>query len=68
MNMEVGSNEAKTKLPELLHGEAVASLVPPQDNKHSDAAAAADAMLAFMMARKPVSTVDIKALINEERA
>ena len=41
MNMEVGSNEAKTKLPELLHGEAVASLVPPQDNKHSDAAAAA---------------------------
>lgn len=81
MNIEVGSYEAKTKLPELLRGvqagnhytitlrgEAVASLVPPQDNKHSDAAAAANAMLAFMMARNPVCTVDIKALVNEGRA
>ena len=81
MNIEVGSYEAKTKLPELLRGvqagnhytitlrgEAVASLVPPQDSKHFDPATAADAMLAFMRARKPVPAVDIKALINEGRA
>ena len=81
MHIEVGSYETKTKLPELLRGvqagnhytitlrgEAVASLVPLQDNKQSDAAAAADAMLAFMMARKPVGTIDIKALNNEGRA
>lgn len=81
MNIEVGSYEAKTKLPELLRGvqagnhytitlrgEAVANLVPVQDNKHSDAAGAVDAMLSFMMARKSSGIVDIKALINEGRA
>ncbi|OFA17282.1 prevent-host-death protein, partial [Acidithiobacillus ferrivorans] len=55
MNIEVGSYEAKTKLPELLRGiqagnrytitlrgEAVADLVPAEGNKHSDAMAAVD--------------------------
>lgn len=81
MNIEVGSYEAKTKLPELLRGiqagnrytitlrgEAVADLVPADDNKHSDAAAAVEAMLAFMQTRRPVSGIDLKALINEGRA
>ena len=81
MNIEIGSYEAKTKLPELirgvqagkrytitLRGEAVAALVPAQDNKNPDAAAAVDEMLAFMRARKPVGSVDLKVLINEGRA
>ncbi|NDP39000.1 MAG: type II toxin-antitoxin system prevent-host-death family antitoxin [Rhodoferax sp.] len=81
MKIEVGSYEAKTKLPELLRGvqagkrytitlrgEAVAELVPAQDNSHFDAVEAADEMLAFMQTRKPVGRVDLKALINEGRA
>ena len=81
MNIEVGSYEAKTKLPELLRGvqvgkrytitlrgEAVADLVPAEGSKHSDAVAAVDEMLSFMQARKPASSVDLKALINEGRA
>jgi prevent-host-death family protein len=81
MNIEVGSYEAKTKLPELLRGvqagkrytitlrgEAVADLVPAQENMHSDAVAAADEMLSFMQTRKPVGSVDLKALIDEGRA
>ncbi|MDD5296052.1 MAG: type II toxin-antitoxin system prevent-host-death family antitoxin [Rhodocyclaceae bacterium] len=81
MNIEVGSYEAKTKLPELLRGvqvgkrytitlrgEAVADLVPVEGGKHSDAVAAVDEMLSFMQARKPVSSVDLKALLNEGRA
>ena len=81
MNIEVGSYEAKTKLPELLRsvqagnrytitlrGEAVADLVPVEDNKHSDAVAAVDEMLAFMQASKTVGSIDLKALINEGRA
>jgi len=81
MNIEVGSYEAKTKLPELLRGvqagnrytitlrgEAVAALVPADDNRRSDAVAAVDEMLAFMQARKPVGGVDLKALIDEGRS
>ena len=81
MNIEVGSYEAKTKLPELLRGvqggnrytitlrgEAVADLVPAQGNKLSDAATAVEEMRSFMQSRKPVSGIDLKALINEGRA
>ena len=81
MNIEVGSYEAKTKLPELLRGiqagnrytitlrgEAVADLLPAQGNKHADAIAAVDEMLSFMRSRKPVGGVDLKALIDEGRA
>ena len=80
MNIEVGSYEAKTKLPELLRGvqggnrytitlrgEAVADLVPAQGNKLSDAATAVEEMRSFMQSRKPVSGIDLKALINEGR-
>ncbi|MDP3540416.1 MAG: prevent-host-death protein [Azonexus sp.] len=81
MNIEVGSYEAKTKLPELLRGiqagnrytitlrgEAVADLVPVENPKHSDAIAAVEEMLSFMQARKPAGSIDLKALINEGRA
>jgi antitoxin (DNA-binding transcriptional repressor) of toxin-antitoxin stability system len=81
MNIEIGSYEAKTRLPELLRdvlagsrytitlrGRAVADLVPAGENKHSDARVAADEMLAFMQTRKPVSGINIKALINEGRS
>lgn len=81
MNIEVGSYEAKTKLPELLRGiqagssytitlrgEAVADLVPAQGNKQAAATAAVDDMQAFMRSRKPVSPLDLKALMDEGRA
>jgi antitoxin (DNA-binding transcriptional repressor) of toxin-antitoxin stability system len=81
VNIEVGSYEAKTKLPELLRGiqagnrytitlrgEAVADLLPAQSNKHTDANTAVDEMLFFMRSRKPVGSVDLKALMNEGRA
>ena len=81
MNIEVGSYEAKTKLPELLRGiqvgkrytitlrgEAVADLVPAVGNKHSDALTAVDEMRSFIQSRKPGGSVDLKAFINEGRA
>ena len=82
VNIEIGSYEAKTKLPELLRGvqggnrytitlrgEAVADLVPAQGNRLADAALAVDEMRAFMQSRKQlVVLVDLKLLINEGRA
>ena len=81
MNLEIGSYEAKTKLPELLRGvqagkrytitlrgEPIADLVPAEDAKQADAAAAVDAMRQFMRAPPPVEGIDLKALINEGRA
>ncbi len=81
MNIEIGSYEAKTKLPELLRsiktgnrytitlrGEAVADLVPTQQNKHSDAVADVDDMLSYMQAHKSGAGIDLKEMINEGRA
>lgn len=81
MNLEIGSYEAKTKLPELLRGvqagkrytitlrgEPIADLVPAEDAKQADAAAAVDAMRQFMRAASPVEGIDLKVLINEGRA
>lgn len=81
MNLEIGSYEAKTKLPELLRGvqagkrytitlrgEPIADLVPAEDAKQADAAAAVDAMRQFMRTAPPVEGIDLKALINEGRA
>lgn len=81
MNIEVGSYEAKTKLPELLRGiqagnrytitlrgEAVADLVPAQGRKNLDAVLAVDDMLALMQAQKSGVGMDLKALIDEGRA
>jgi prevent-host-death family protein len=80
MKSEIGSYEAKTRLPELLRavrkgktftitnrGEEVAMLVPAQAAKSADAEAAAEAMKAFMRAH-PVRGIDIKALREEGRA
>ena len=81
MNLEIGSYEAKTKLPELLRGvqagkrytitlrgEPIADLVPAEDAKQADAAAAVDAMRQFMRAATRVPGADLKVLINEGRA
>ena len=81
MNIEIGSYEAKTKLPELLRsiktgnrytiilrGEAVADLVPAQGNKQSDAVAAVEDMLSYMQPHKAGAGIDLKAMINEGRA
>lgn len=80
MKIEVGSYEAKTKLPELLRlvktgksftitnrGEAIADLVPSLGAKVRDKAAAVEKLKAFMRA-DPVRRVDIKQLIEDGRA
>lgn len=80
MKTEVGSYEAKTRLPELLRqvksgrsftitnrGEAIADLVPSAGAKSKDKAAAAEKLKAFMLA-DPVRGVDIEGLIAEGRA
>ena len=80
VNIKVGSYEAKTKLPKLLRGvqagnhctitlrgEAVADLVPAHFDINPDKGAAVDDMLAFMKKRKPLASINLKALINEGR-
>lgn len=83
MSIEIGSYEAKTKLPELLRGvqagnrytitlrgEAIADLVPAECNKSTDAIAAVEQMHQFMMSapRHKDRRAGIKELINEGRA
>lgn len=80
MKREIGSYEAKTKLPELLRqvrtgkrftitsrGEAVADLVPSAGAKTKDKVAAVEKIKAFML-ENPVRGVNIKKLIEEGRA
>jgi len=80
MKIEVGSYEAKTRLPELLRqvkagksftitnrGEAVADLVPSLGVRAKDKVASAEKLKAFMRT-DPVRGVDIRALIEEGRA
>ncbi len=80
MKIEIGSYEAKTKLPELLRqvrtgksftitnrGEAVADLVPSVRVMPKDKVAAVEKLKAFMIA-DPVRSVNIKELIEEGRA
>lgn len=80
MKREIGSYEAKTKLPELLRlvktgrsftitnrGEAVADLVPSLGAKARDKVAAVKKLKAFMLA-EPVRGVNIKALAEDGRA
>jgi prevent-host-death family protein len=77
---EIGSYEAKTKLPELLRqvkagksftitnrGEAIADLVPSAAMKVKDKRAAAAKLKAFMLA-DPVRGVNVRELIEEGRA
>ena len=80
MKIEIGSYEAKTKLPELLRqvktgksftitnrGEAIADLVPSASVKAKDKVSATKNLKAFMLA-DPVRGVKIKELIEEGRA
>jgi prevent-host-death family protein len=80
MKIEIGSYEAKTKLPELLRqvktgksftitnrGEAVADLVPSAGLRAKDKVAAAEKLKAFMLA-DPIRGINIKELIVEGRA
>ena len=80
MKTEIGSYEAKTKLPELLRqvksgksftitnrGKAIADLVPSKGARVKDKVAAAEKLKAFMLA-EPLQGVDLKALIEEGRA
>lgn len=80
MKREIGSYEAKTKLPELLRlvktgrsftitnrGEAIADLVPSLGAKAKDKVAAVKKLKAFMLT-DPVRGVNIKALTEDGRA
>ena len=80
MKIEIGSYEAKTKLPELLRqvktgksftitnrGEAIADLVPSENAKKKDLPASVAKLKAFMQA-DPVRGVNIRQLIEEGRA
>lgn len=81
MNHEIGSYEAKTKLPELLRGvqagnrytitlrgEAIADLIPVESSRGGDAIAAVEQMRKLVLSVQPVKSVNVKALINEGRA
>ena len=80
MNIEIGSYQAKTRLPELLRGvqagqrytitlrgRAVADLVPPAKGGTTDAVAAVEEMLAFAKARRHDVDIDLKSIIEEGR-
>lgn len=80
MKTEIGSYEAKTKLPELLRqvkagksftitnrGEAIADLVPSKAKRIEDKAAAIEKFRKFMLSNPVRPGVDIKALIEEGR-
>jgi prevent-host-death family protein len=80
MKVEIGSYQAKTKLPELLRqvkagksftitnrGEAIADLVPSVSVMAKDKVVAAEKLKAFMKS-DPVRGVDIKSLIDKGRA
>jgi len=80
MKTEIGSYEAKTKLPKLLRqvkagksftitnrGEAVADLVPSTRAKSKDKVAAVNRIKAFMRAN-PVRGVNLKDILEAGRA
>ncbi len=79
MKIEIGSYEAKTKLPDLLRqvragksftitnrGKAIADLVPSAGAKAKDKVAAVKKLKAFMR-ENPVRGVNIKRLIKAGR-
>ncbi|WP_424194666.1 type II toxin-antitoxin system Phd/YefM family antitoxin [Ampullimonas aquatilis] len=80
MNIEIGSYEAKTKLPELLRGvqegnrytitlrgAAIADLIPSAAAPKNDVALAIAQMYQFMEAHSPILGIDTKALLEEGR-
>ena len=81
MKSQIGAYEAKTKLPELLRqvragkqftitnrGEAIADLVPSENVKPKDKAAAVEKFKAFMRGNPVRGVVNIRELIEEGRA
>jgi prevent-host-death family protein len=81
MSTEIGTYEAKTRLPELIRqvqlgkrftitnrGEPVAQLVPVGAPAGRNAAAAIDAFLAFKAANPVRERVSIRQLIEDGRA
>ncbi|EGF29980.1 hypothetical protein IMCC9480_3239 [Oxalobacteraceae bacterium IMCC9480] len=80
MNIEIGSHEAKTKLPELLRGvqlgnrytitlrgQAIADLIPSGLAQKADVAAGVAHMQKLMMSYPPMPGIDTKALIGDGR-
>jgi antitoxin (DNA-binding transcriptional repressor) of toxin-antitoxin stability system len=80
MKIEIGSYDAKTRLPELLRqvkggrsftitnrGKAIADLVPSRAARAMDRETAVEMLKAFMRA-DPVRDVDIRVLVEEGRA
>ncbi|WP_339057045.1 hypothetical protein [Candidatus Regiella endosymbiont of Tuberolachnus salignus] len=80
MNIEIGSYEAKTKLPELLRGvqlgkrytitlrgEAIADLIPSGTSQKNEVAEAIIHMKQFMKSYPPMLGLDTKALIEQGR-
>lgn len=80
MKIEIGSYEAKTKLPELLRqvkkgksftitrrGEAIADLVPTVDSHAKSRVEAVERMEEFIRTHGRIKGVNIKALIEEGR-
>lgn len=80
MKTQVGSYEAKTKLPELLRqvqrgksftitnrGKAVADLVPTGEERSKSKAEAVRKLQEFMRSGKRIRGVNIKKLIEEGR-
>ena len=80
MNIEIGSYEAKTKLPELLRsvqlgnrytitlrGEAIADLVPSDAAQKTEVAAGVAQMQQLMASYAQILVNDSKALIEEGR-
>jgi len=80
MKIEIGSYEAKTKLPELLRqvkagksftitnrGVAVADLVPTADARSKNKAEAVERLQAYIRKFGRVEGVNIKELIEEGR-
>ena len=80
MKIEIGANEARTRLPELLRqvkagkrftitkrGQAVADLVPSENPEPSNPRAAIGKFQAFIRANPLKGRANIRALIREGR-
>jgi antitoxin (DNA-binding transcriptional repressor) of toxin-antitoxin stability system len=80
MSIEIGSYEAKTKLPKLLRGvrsgnrytitlrgEPIADLGPPEASHKNDVGVGVARMLQLMESSPPILNVNTKALIEEGR-
>ena len=80
MNIEIGSYEAKTKLPELLRGvqlgnrytitlrgEAIADLIPVRPSQKNEIATAVEQMQQLIALYPPLLGINTKELIEDGR-